>query len=207
MDKNESKKAALIRMIQIYLKYGSADHPLVQEDFVCYLKEDYGIKIERKTVGRNIALLKEIGFDIKNATQGTYLGEEDPENSVISTLAGKELRTYISAGGDYENHSFDLHSDFSTSDAGVYNISIPKNDKEKWIYLISYWLGDSIRLVKNDDKKKINVIVESEIDRVLHFVMRYSPDVELISPRSARNMFIQHLVRVSEMYIGEKTEK
>ena len=52
----ESKKLALLRILQILEKYSNCDHPLTQDEIVYRLDHDYGIEIERKAVGRNIEL-------------------------------------------------------------------------------------------------------------------------------------------------------
>ena len=61
MDSFEPKKLALLRILQILQKYSDCDHPLTQEDIALHLENDYGIEIERKAIGRNIALLKDAG--------------------------------------------------------------------------------------------------------------------------------------------------
>ena len=70
----EPKKLALLRILQILEKYSDYDHPLTHEEISRYLVRDYGIEIERKAIGRNIALLKEAGFEIETVNkQGSYL--------------------------------------------------------------------------------------------------------------------------------------
>ena len=60
----EPKKLALLRIWQILQKHSDYDHPLTQEDIIKYLEKDYGIEIERKAVGKNIADLRDAGIDI-----------------------------------------------------------------------------------------------------------------------------------------------
>ena len=55
----ESKKLALLRILHILQKYSDDTHPLTQDDIVDYLYKDYGIEVERKAVGRQLALLHE----------------------------------------------------------------------------------------------------------------------------------------------------
>ena len=66
MDSLEPKKLALIRIYQILKTHSDYDHPLTQEDISNYLERDYGIMVERKTISRNLSLLKEAGFDIES---------------------------------------------------------------------------------------------------------------------------------------------
>lgn len=62
----ESKKLALIRILQIFQKYSDCDHTLKQEEIARHLYEEHDIKIERKAIVRNISLLKEAGFEIES---------------------------------------------------------------------------------------------------------------------------------------------
>ena len=58
MESLEPKKLALIRILQILEERTDFEHPLKQEEILRILEDDYGLFIERKAVGRNIALLK-----------------------------------------------------------------------------------------------------------------------------------------------------
>ena len=60
----EPKKLALLRIWQILLKHSDYDHPLTQEDIIKYLDTEYGISMERKAVGKNIADLRDAGIDL-----------------------------------------------------------------------------------------------------------------------------------------------
>ena len=86
MESLESKKLALIRILQILEEYSDADHPLKQEDIAKYLEKDYGLVIERKAIGRNISLLKEADIDIISGRGGSYLASRDFENSELHLL-------------------------------------------------------------------------------------------------------------------------
>lgn len=87
MESLEPKKLALVRILQILQKYSDRDHPLRQEDIVQRLKQEYGLTIERKAIGRNLSLLREAGFEIKSARAGSYLDER--------TFTDAELRILI----------------------------------------------------------------------------------------------------------------
>ena len=83
MESFEPKKLALIRIWQILKKYSDYDHPLTQEDISSYLKNDYGIVIERKAISRNISLLKEAGVEIESKRTGSYLDYREFEDSEL----------------------------------------------------------------------------------------------------------------------------
>ena len=67
----ESKKLAILRILEILKKYTDVDHPITQEKIAEYLEQEYGIVIERKAIGRNLSLLKEAGYEIETNHLGS----------------------------------------------------------------------------------------------------------------------------------------
>jgi len=107
----ESKKLALLRILHILQKYSDDTHPLTQDDIVDYLYKDYGIEVERKAVGRQLALLHE-AYDATNSPivlvsdprKGTYIEQREFEDSELRLLIDGVLSSrHITA-----NHSKDL---------------------------------------------------------------------------------------------------
>lgn len=86
MEDSVNKKLALIWIMRVLEKYSDVDHPLRQEEIAAYLFKDYGLKLERKAIGRNIALLKTARYDIQNNASGCWLAERDFENSELRLL-------------------------------------------------------------------------------------------------------------------------
>lgn len=86
MDNLEPKKLALIRILQILHKHSNQDHPLTQNDIATHLDREYGIVIERKAIGKNLALLKYAGFDIVSCRAGSYLDRREFEESELKLL-------------------------------------------------------------------------------------------------------------------------
>lgn len=82
----ESKKLALLRIAQILHDYSDEAHPLSQEEIVQRLESEYSIAIERKAVGRNLALLKEAGMDIATTPHGCYSERRQFEDSELKLL-------------------------------------------------------------------------------------------------------------------------
>lgn len=104
MESFESKKLALIRILQILREYSDCDHLLTQEDISDHLEREYGITIERKAISRNISLLREAGVDIKSTRNGSYLEDREFEDSELRMLIDGVLSSkYITAA-----HSSDL---------------------------------------------------------------------------------------------------
>ncbi len=86
MGVSEPKKLALLRIYQILHDYSDCDHPLTQEEIVKKLNKEYGIDVDRKTVGRNLSLLKEADYDIGTSRGGSYLVEREFLDSELRIL-------------------------------------------------------------------------------------------------------------------------
>ncbi len=86
MESIESKKLALLRILQILSHHTDEEHPLTHQKIVSLLEEEYGIFVERKAVGRNIALLVEAGYEIETSAHGSYLAVRDFEDSELRLL-------------------------------------------------------------------------------------------------------------------------
>ena len=100
----EPKKLAILRIWQILLKHSDYDHPLTQEEIIKYLESDYGIEMERKAVGKNIADLRDAGIDIGSRRAGSYIDSREFENSELKLLIDGVLQSkHITA-----RHSKDL---------------------------------------------------------------------------------------------------
>lgn len=100
----EPKRLALLRILQILLKHSDYDHPLTQEDIIKYLDSEYGIQVERKAVGKNIADLKDAGFEICSRRAGSYIDSREFEDSELRLLIDGVLQSkHITA-----RHSKDL---------------------------------------------------------------------------------------------------
>ena len=100
----EPKKLALLRIWQILQKHSDYDHPMTQEDIIKYLESDYGIEMERKAVGKNIADLRDAGIDIGSRRAGSYINSRDFEDSELKLMIDGVLQSkHITA-----RHSKDL---------------------------------------------------------------------------------------------------
>lgn len=100
----EPKKLALLRILQILRKHSDYDHPLTQEEIIKYLDKEYGIQMERKAVGKNIADLRDAGIEIGSCRAGSYIDSREFEDSELKLLIDGVLQSkYITA-----RHSKDL---------------------------------------------------------------------------------------------------
>ena len=90
----EPKKNALIRIWQILLRHSDYDHPLLQEDILRYLDEEYDIQLERKAVGKNLAYLRDAGIDVSTIPRkGFYIASRDFEDSELKLLIDSVLQS------------------------------------------------------------------------------------------------------------------
>ena len=83
---NETKKLALLRILEILQDRTDSKHLLTHTEIAEILFSEYGIEIERKAVGRNISLLLEADYDIITTKHGVYLNERKYEPSEIRLL-------------------------------------------------------------------------------------------------------------------------
>ena len=93
MNSLEPKKLAIIRILQILHKHSDADHPLTQDEIATYLLNDYGIELERKAIGKNIAILRDyfcddndVDIDIVSDKHGSYMLSRPFEDSELRML-------------------------------------------------------------------------------------------------------------------------
>jgi len=91
MEGLENKKLALLRILQILQKHSDFQHPLTQEKIAEYLDADYGIVIERKAISRNIALLRDAGFEIGQCRDGCFLESREFEDTELKLLVDSVL--------------------------------------------------------------------------------------------------------------------
>ncbi len=95
---NEPKKLALLRIWDILRHYTDEKHLLTQEEIAEKLLEDYGIKMERKAIGRNISLLNAAGIRVETLNSGSYLAAREFDDSELRMLIDSVLSCkYITA--------------------------------------------------------------------------------------------------------------
>ena len=88
-----SPTATPLCLLQVLLRYSDESHPLSQQEMIDYLKEDYDISVERKTVSRAITTLRDFDYDIRTPDNGRgfYLLQRPFEDSEISMLIDSVL--------------------------------------------------------------------------------------------------------------------
>ena len=70
-----NKKAAPIVILKVLQEYSDENNVLTQQDIIQHIQKDYHISLQRKSIGDNITLLEELGYDIvRRPKNGCYLG-------------------------------------------------------------------------------------------------------------------------------------
>jgi len=96
----QPKKISIIAILKILYEYSDAEHRLSAKDIIGYLWKDYGIKLDRKAVKRNLMDLWDFGYDIeyKETPKTNPRGEEEIIYSdwyINHTFDNSELRLLI----------------------------------------------------------------------------------------------------------------
>ena len=84
MCSKQPKKMVIFNILEILKKYSDADHKLTQLDIINYLKKDYDMTVDRKTVLRNINDLIDEGVDIDY--EETDRGKGKNKNTIRSNF-------------------------------------------------------------------------------------------------------------------------
>ena len=125
-DSLEAKILAILRIREILEKYSDNDHHLTQQQIIHYLKQDYGLILERKAVGRSLSRLKEAGLEIESDRTGSYLKVRQFDDAELRILIDGVLSSrYISRrdSADLIERLCELSSVyFSTSYKNIYTL-------------------------------------------------------------------------------------
>ena len=73
----QPKKMIILDILDILRKHTDEDHRLSQQQIQNLMESEYGMKVDRKTVRRNLSKLMEFGFPIK------YRGSDFEEDAII----------------------------------------------------------------------------------------------------------------------------
>ncbi len=74
MAKSENSKLKCLMILKILCKYSNSDHPLNATKINDYLSE-FNLESERKSIYRDIEVLKNAGFNIESTREGFYAGD------------------------------------------------------------------------------------------------------------------------------------
>ena len=65
MEDMQPKKMIILDILEILKKHTDEDHKLSQQQIQELIEKEYGMKVDRKTVRRNLSKLIEFGFPVK----------------------------------------------------------------------------------------------------------------------------------------------
>ena len=83
---NSNTKLLIVYILEILKEYSDENHPLKQNDIIEILDRQYNMACDRKSVGANVLLLQDLGYDIIKNGGGVFLGAREIDNSEISFL-------------------------------------------------------------------------------------------------------------------------
>lgn len=84
------KKLSILYILDILSKETNRDHPISQAEIIHLLERDYNLKIERKSISRNIETLKDAGYEIEY-DGGYFMAERDFEYGELRLLIDSVL--------------------------------------------------------------------------------------------------------------------
>lgn len=122
---NDKKKASFY-ILNILKEYSDENHLLKQSDIIDLLKKNYGITLERKTVGSTIGFLRELGYDIsdeENSKKGVCLLKRNLDITYVQYLIDSVYSNKYIGKKDTKDIINALTNDLS------------KYDKERLIFL------------------------------------------------------------------------
>lgn len=84
MTEMQPKKMIILDILNILRKHTDENHKLSQQQIQHLMESEYGMKVDRKTVRRNLSKLIEFGFPIK------YRGSDFDEDAIIRNSKNRE---------------------------------------------------------------------------------------------------------------------
>ncbi len=80
----QPKKMIILDILDILRKHTDENHRLSQQQIQNLMESEYGMKVDRKTVRRNLSKLMEYGFNIK------YRGSDNEDDAIIRNSKNRE---------------------------------------------------------------------------------------------------------------------
>lgn len=132
----EDKKTSVIALLKILEEYSDENHILTQPELLDLLDRLYGVKLDRRTLYRNIEMLQDFGYDISiysDNGKGYYLRDRQFETSQINILCNAiHSSTFIPINSSKEliNKLLATQSKYFRSDYKATVFMENKNKKE-----------------------------------------------------------------------------
>lgn len=132
----EDKKTSVIALLKILEEYSDENHILTQPELLDLLDRLYGVKLDRRTLYRNIEMLQDFGYDISiysDNGKGYYLRDRQFETSQVNILCNAiHSSTFIPINSSKEliNKLLATQSKYFRSDYKATVFMENKNKKE-----------------------------------------------------------------------------
>lgn len=61
---DRGSKMSIMRIAQVLFRESDRDHPLTQQEILDFMEAEYGMTVNRKSIGRNLSRLKDAGLPV-----------------------------------------------------------------------------------------------------------------------------------------------
>ena len=138
-----NKKLLIFYVLKILQDYSDENHPLKQEEISQKIYSQFGMDVERKSVGANLNNLIELGYDIiKVPGKGFYLGEREFEPSEIMFLIDAVFTSKVISAKQAQDLCGKLYSFLSNNDSKKFRYIYKANEVSRTDHKqIFYTLG------------------------------------------------------------------
>lgn len=202
MEDMQPKKMIILDILEILKKHTDEDHKLSQQQIQELMEKEYGMKVDRKTVRRNLSKLIEFGFPVK------YRGSEYESDAI--TRNGRNGEETILTDWYYA-HEFSMLKGF---EAGIRLSEYVKEHPNLWSgdtvhitfqckqYMmndIADSFGTDLRIEElPDDMMKVHV--QASESSMLHWAIQFADAVEVLSPNGLREQITETLRTALKKY-------
>ena len=76
---DSGSKMSIMRIAQVLFRESDRDHPLTQQEILDFMEAEYGMTVNRKSIGRNLSRLKDAGLpvvcrEVMRVVGGVFVG-------------------------------------------------------------------------------------------------------------------------------------
>ncbi len=162
-----SKKMLPIYLIEILKKYSDEKHPLLLQDIIDCIENDYFIQFERKAISRCIKELIDLDYDICYR-KGYYLQERKFDKTELQFMCDQILNSPILTPNQKEQFLNKFIEDesnyFKRTFSHLHHLEMENHSKNKELFLVIEMLNEAI-----EKNKKVAVdYMDYGMDRKLH---------------------------------------
>ena len=189
----QEKKLAPFYILDILKEYTDQNHSLTQKEILEKLKSNYGVELERKSVGANLEMLMNLDYDIvKNPGGGYYLLEREFDETEVKFLTDAIFSSKIINAKQAQDLALKISKSLSRFERKNYNYvykstEVSRTSTQEFFYNIDV-ISEAI------DKKKQISFVYLTYDKKGKLVKRYEGYRYHVSPYFMVNNFGKYYV-------------